>query len=158
MSFHLQTSNILKTEFIIFSYQCPSLSQIFFFDFLQILTILFWANSNSLTSSFSLNLYLVTHQVLLLLSPVSHVQLCETPMDSSPPGSSVHRILQGEYWSRLPCPPLGDRLDSGIESVPLVSPALAGGFFTTSIIWEDQQWLNLFQKLKMAWLGGQKDR
>ena len=33
-----------------------------------------------------------------------------------------------EYWSRLPFPPPGDLPDPGIEPV---SPALAGGFFTT---------------------------
>ena len=33
-----------------------------------------------------------------------------------------------EYWSGLPFPPPGDLPDPGIE---LVSPALAGGFFTT---------------------------
>ena len=32
-----------------------------------------------------------------------------------------------EYWSGVPFPPPGDLLDSGME---LVSPALAGGFFT----------------------------
>ena len=36
-------------------------------------------------------------------------QLCLTlcdPMDCSPPGSSVHGILQQEYWSGLPLPTL----------------------------------------------------
>ena len=33
-----------------------------------------------------------------------------------------------EYWSGLPFPSLGDLPDPGIEPV---SPALAGGFFTT---------------------------
>ena len=33
-----------------------------------------------------------------------------------------------EYWSGLPFPPLGDLPDLGTEPV---SPALAGGFFTT---------------------------
>ena len=32
--------------------------------------------------------------LLLLLSCVSHVQLCATPIDSSPPGSSICGILQ----------------------------------------------------------------
>ena len=36
-----------------------------------------------------------------------------------------------EYWSRLPFPPLRDLLDPGIEPTSPVSPALAGGFFTT---------------------------
>ena len=37
-----------------------------------------------------------------------------------------------EYLSRLPCPPPEDLPDSGIEPTSLMSPALAGGFFTTS--------------------------
>ena len=41
-----------------------------------------------------------------------------------------------EYWSGLPCPPPGDLPDPGTEPVSLLSPALAGGFFTTSATWE----------------------
>ena len=37
-----------------------------------------------------------------------------------------------EYWSGLPCPPLGDLPDPGIEPVSITSPALAGRLFTTS--------------------------
>ena len=37
------------------------------------------------------------------------------PMDRNPPGSSVHGILQEEYWSGLLCPPARDRFDPGIE-------------------------------------------
>jgi len=37
-----------------------------------------------------------------------------------------------EYWSGLPFPPLGDLPDPGNKLVSLVSPALAGGFFTTA--------------------------
>ena len=36
-----------------------------------------------------------------------------------------------EHWSGLPFPPPGDLPDTGIEPVSLMSPALAGGFFTT---------------------------
>ena len=36
-----------------------------------------------------------------------------------------------EYWSGLPFPPPDDVPDSGIEPTSPVSPALAGGFFTT---------------------------
>ena len=36
-----------------------------------------------------------------------------------------------EYWSGLPFPPPGDLPDPGTEPMSLVSPALAGGFFTT---------------------------
>ena len=40
-----------------------------------------------------------------------------------------------EYW-RLPCHPLGNLPDPGIEPASLTSPALAGKFFTTSATWE----------------------
>ena len=36
-----------------------------------------------------------------------------------------------EYWSGLPCPPPGELPNLGIKPKPLMSPALAGGFFTT---------------------------
>ena len=38
-----------------------------------------------------------------------------------------------EYWSELPFPSPGDLSDPGIEPV---SPASAGGVFTTSATWE----------------------
>ena len=40
-----------------------------------------------------------------------------------------------KYWSGLPWPPPGDLPNPGIESESLMSPALTGGFFTTSPIW-----------------------
>ena len=52
--------------------------------------------------------------------------LCDPMNCCYPPGSSVHGILQQEYWSGLPCPPPGDLPDPEIESA---SPALAGRFF-----------------------------
>ena len=54
-------------------------------------------------------------------------------MDCSPPGSSVHGILQPGYWSGLPFPSPGDLLKLGIEPLSL---ALAGELFTTSATWE----------------------
>ena len=44
-------------------------------------------------------------------------------------------LSQQEYCSGLPFPPPGDLPDQGIEPS---SPALAGGFFTTSATWEAQ--------------------
>ena len=41
-----------------------------------------------------------------------------------------------EHWSGLPCPPPGDLPSSGIQPASLMSPALAGRFFTTSTTWE----------------------
>ena len=48
-----------------------------------------------------------------------------------------------EYWSRLPCPPPGHLSDLGIEPTSLMSPALAGGFFTTRATWEAEALLNI---------------
>ena len=53
----------------------------------------------------------------------SCLPLCD-PMNCSPPGSSVHGILQTRIWNGLPCPPPGDLLDAGIKSMSLKSPAL----------------------------------
>ena len=39
-----------------------------------------------------------------------------------------------EYWSGLPYPPPGDLPNPRIKPMSLMSPALAGGFFTTSAI------------------------
>ena len=66
------------------------------------------------------------------------LQLCLTlrdAMDCSPPDSSVHGDSQ-EYWSGLPCPPPEDLPDPEIEPTSLMSPALAGGFFTISATWQ----------------------
>ena len=41
-----------------------------------------------------------------------------------------------EYWSGLPCLSPGDLPNPRIKPAPLTSPALAGGFFTTSATWE----------------------
>ena len=42
-----------------------------------------------------------------------------------------------EYWSGLPFPTPGDLHNPGIKLTSLASPALAGGFFTTT--WEAGQ-------------------
>ena len=40
----------------------------------------------------------------------------------------------------MPCPPPGDLSDPAIELTSLTSPALAGGFFTTSATWKEAEW------------------
>ena len=52
-------------------------------------------------------------------------------MDCSPPGSSVHRIVQARILEWVAIPPSGNLPDPGTEPESLVPPALAGGFFTT---------------------------
>ena len=46
------------------------------------------------------------------------------------------RFSRQEYWSGLPCPPARDLSNPGIKPESFLSPALAGGFFTTSATWE----------------------
>ena len=41
-----------------------------------------------------------------------------------------------EYWGGVPFPPPGDPPHLRTEPTSLTSPALAGGFLTTSITWE----------------------
>ena len=65
----------------------------------------------------------------------SYPTLCD-PMGCSPLGSSVHGILQARYWRRLTCRPPEDRPNPGIKPASLISPALASGFFTTTVTWE----------------------
>ena len=48
-----------------------------------------------------------------------------------------------EYWSELPCPCPGDLPHPGIESASLLSPALAGRFFTTRATREAPQMIIL---------------
>ena len=52
-----------------------------------------------------------------------------------------------EYWSGLPFPTLGDLPDTGIKPMSLVSPALAGGFFTTNTTWEalGGEWIHVYE-------------
>ena len=63
----------------------------------------------------------VTEQATIYCYACVHAkspQFCLTfcnPMDCSPPTSSVHVILQQEYWSGLPCPPPGDLPNPGIK-------------------------------------------
>ena len=66
----------------------------------------------------------------------SHVQLFATLWTMACQAPRSMGFSRQEYWSGLPCPPLGDLPDSGIESASLTSPALAGGVFTTSTTWE----------------------
>ena len=72
-----------------------------------------------------------TLNLLQLNRWIVSVWLFCSPMDGSPLGSSVHGFPRQEYWSELPFSSPGDLPNQGIESMSLVSPALAGGFFTS---------------------------
>ena len=70
---------------------------------------------------------------------LSHVQLFATPWTVAHQAPLSTAFSREEYWSGLPYPPPMDLPDPGIEPKSLMSPALAGGFFTTSDTWEAQR-------------------
>ena len=53
-------------------------------------------------------------------------------MESSLQGFSAHGPKQ-EHWSGLPFSTAGGLPDPGIKTMPVLSPALTVGFFTTEI-------------------------
>ena len=93
---------------------------------------------------------------MLLLNLCVHTQsLClvqffETPWTVAHQAPLSMGFSRQEYWSGLPCPPPGDLPDPGIEPSSLISPALAGGFFTTSTTWEAPDKLQLKKKIPRA--------
>ena len=58
-----------------------------------------------------------------MLSHFSHVQLFATPRTVAHQAPLSLGFPRQEYWSRLPCPPLGDLPYPGIELMSLISPA-----------------------------------
>ena len=68
--------------------------------------------------------------------PLSHVRLFVTPWTVTYQALLSMGLSRQEYWHGLPFPPPEDLPDPGLEPMSLMSPALAGGFFTTSATWE----------------------
>ena len=75
-------------------------------------------------------------RVCVCVCDFSHVRLFATPWTITHQAPLFMGFSRQEYWIELPCPPPGDLPDPGIEPMSLASPALAGGFFTTSANWE----------------------
>ena len=71
-----------------------------------------------------------------MLSRFSHVQLFVTPGSVALQPTLSMGFSWQDYWSGLPCPPPEDLPNPGIKPTSLVSPALAGSFFTTNATWE----------------------
>ena len=72
---------------------------------------------------------------MCLLSLFLCLSLCD-PVDCSPLGSSAMGFSRKEYWSGLPCPPLGYLHNTRMEPTSLESPALVGGCLAISAAWE----------------------
>ena len=64
----------------------------------------------------------------LCYAVLSRVQVFETPWTVAYQTPMSVEFSRQEYWSGLPFPTLGDHPNSGIEPVPLASPALARFF------------------------------
>ena len=61
--------------------------------------------------------------------------LCD-PMDCSPPGSSVHGVLQAKMLEWVAISSSRGFSQPRNQTLSLTSPAMAGEFFTTSTTWE----------------------
>ena len=77
-----------------------------------------------------------------MLSCFSHVLLFATPWIVAHQAPLPMGFSRQEYWSGLPFPPPRDFLTQGLNPSLLMSPALSGGFLTTSATWETMvaQW------------------
>ena len=74
--------------------------------------------------------------MLRVLSGFSRVRLCATLWTVALQALLSMGFSRQEYWSVFPCPSPENLPHSGIEPMSFMSPALAGGFFTTSATWE----------------------
>ena len=73
---------------------------------------------------------------VLFCAPCCHVQLFAAPWTVACQAPLSMEFSRLGFWSGLPFPTPGDLPDPGVELAPLVSPALASGFFTTCATWE----------------------
>ena len=71
-----------------------------------------------------------------MLSHFRHVQLFVAPWTAAHQAPLSMGFSRQEYWSGLLHLLPGDLPDPGTEPMSLISPELAGGFFTTSTSWE----------------------
>ena len=83
-----------------------------------------------------LSSYLVSCVHACMLSHFSHAQLLVTLWTVACQAPLSMIFSKQEYWNGLPSPPPGDLPDPRIKPISLMSPALAGMFFTTKATWE----------------------
>ena len=75
-------------------------------------------------------------QCAYVLSRLSCDRLFATPWTGARQAPLPMGFSRQEYWSELPCPPLGNLPDPGIEHESLTSSALAGGVLPLATTWE----------------------
>ena len=129
---------ILKYPFFIISWNISCISdpqRVYIRDAWNWLTPFRWIDISAIASHTwviqSLNRYLCVHAKSLQSCPT----LCDT-MNCSPSANSVHVILHARILECVAMPSTRGSCQPRIESTSLMSPALAGGFFTTSATWE----------------------
>ena len=72
--------------------------------------------------------------VCVCVCVLSHVQLFATPWTVAHQAALSMQFPRQESWSGLSVPPPGNLVHPGIEPMSLVSPELAGAFFTIIVI------------------------
>ena len=96
-------------------------------------------------SSFTfLDFIVCTYSPCCCSQVLSHVCLFVIPWTVAPLPMEFSRQ---EYYSGVLFPSPGDLPDPGIKPMSLVSPALAGGFFTTNTTWEalGGEWIHVYE-------------
>ena len=78
----------------------------------------------------------IEHLSYTVLSHFSHVQHFAALWTTAHQAPLSKEFSRREYWNELPFPSQGDLSKPGTEPMSLMSPVLAGGFFTTSTPWE----------------------
>ena len=87
-----------------------------------------------------------------MIKSFSHVWRFATPWTIACQAPLPMRFFGQEYWNKLPFPPPGDFPDPGIKPTSPVSPALAGGFFTTETTWKAPVWSIVLVKSSISLL------
>ena len=80
------------------------------------------------TSTYGFCTRVLSRSAIFRLFPIPWTVACQAPLSMG--------FSRQEYWSGLPHPSPGDLSDPGTKCMPLASPALADGFFTTGATWE----------------------
>ena len=95
---------------------------------------------------------------------LSCIWLFATPLTVAQQAPQSMKFSREEYWSGWPFPLLGDLPDPTSQPMSLVSPVLAGGFFTTEspflgqrTNWCDQRDHGAFEELKAGRLEDRED-
>jgi len=71
-------------------------------------------------------------------------------VDCSPQAPLSMGFSRQEYWNGLSCPPPGNLPDPGTKPKPLITPALAERFLTTSTTWEAQKNRGSYFKINLG--------